>query len=74
MLHQYPKKINNISFSPIYTNTLHFAEDTLDGIAEKNLVTRGTGLYITKNQIESMEGSIAVESTEEKGTTFKINF
>jgi len=40
MLDQYPGKINNISFYPIYTNTLHFVEDALDaGIAEKNFVT-----------------------------------
>ena len=35
---------------------------------------RGIGLYITRNQIESMSGSIAVESIEGKGTIFKINF
>ena len=35
---------------------------------------RGIGLYITKNQIESMGGNIAVESIEGKGTIFKINF
>ena len=33
---------------------------------------KGIGLYITKNQIESMGGSIEVESEPGKGTTFKI--
>ncbi|SHF78736.1 Histidine kinase-, DNA gyrase B-, and HSP90-like ATPase [Flavobacterium segetis] len=35
---------------------------------------RGLGLHITKNQIESMGGSITVESTVGAGTTFKIFF
>jgi PAS domain S-box-containing protein len=35
---------------------------------------RGIGLFITKNQIESMGGSIEVESQVNVGTTFKINF
>lgn len=34
----------------------------------------GIGLYITKNQIESMNGSVTVESQVGKGTTFKIIF
>lgn len=34
----------------------------------------GIGLYITKNQIESMNGSVSVESQVGKGTTFKIIF
>ncbi len=33
---------------------------------------KGIGLYITKNQIESMGGSIDVDSTPGEGTTFKI--
>ncbi|WP_409029255.1 PAS domain-containing protein [Gracilimonas sediminicola] len=33
---------------------------------------KGIGLYITKNQIESMGGSIAVDSNPGEGTTFKI--
>ncbi|WP_421773136.1 PAS domain-containing sensor histidine kinase [Gracilimonas sp.] len=33
---------------------------------------KGIGLYITKNQIESMGGSIGVDSTPGEGTTFKI--
>ncbi len=33
---------------------------------------KGIGLFITKNQIESMGGSIAVESEPAMGTTFKI--
>jgi len=40
----------------------------------KNPNARGIGLFITKNQIESMGGSIEVESKVNVGTTFKINF
>jgi PAS domain-containing protein len=40
----------------------------------KNENSRGIGLYITKNQIESMGGKIEVESEVGKGTTFKIYF
>lgn len=35
---------------------------------------RGLGLYMTKNQIESMKGKIKVRSVIGKGTTFKIYF
>lgn len=35
---------------------------------------QGIGLYITKNQIEAMKGSVAVESELGVGTTFKIIF
>ncbi|WP_299884638.1 ATP-binding protein [uncultured Lacinutrix sp.] len=34
----------------------------------------GIGLFITKNQIESLGGQIFVESEVNKGTTFKIQF
>ncbi|MCC5906833.1 MAG: PAS domain S-box protein [Balneolaceae bacterium] len=34
--------------------------------------SRGVGLFITKNQIESMGGYIEVESEAGKGTTFKV--
>ena len=34
--------------------------------------SKGIGLFITKNQIESLGGSVAVESEPGKGTTFKI--
>jgi signal transduction histidine kinase len=37
-----------------------------------NKNSKGIGLFITKNQIESMGGSIEVESEPNKGTTFKI--
>ncbi|WP_437395861.1 PAS domain S-box protein [Flagellimonas lutimaris] len=33
---------------------------------------RGIGLFITKNQIESMGGKITVESKPQEGTTFKV--
>lgn len=40
----------------------------------KNENARGIGLFITKNQIESMGGRVTVESLTDKGTTFKIYF
>lgn len=39
-----------------------------------NKDSRGIGLYITKNQIEAMNGKIIVESQVNKGTTFKLHF
>jgi len=39
-----------------------------------NPEARGIGLYITKNQIEAMEGKISVDSTVGKGSTFNIYF
>jgi len=38
----------------------------------KNKESRGIGLFITKNQIESLGGRIEVESEVDKGTTFKL--
>ena len=35
---------------------------------------RGIGLFITKNQIEAMDGTIAVESQLDVGSTFTIHF
>ncbi len=40
----------------------------------KNQNSRGIGLFITKNQVEAMGGSIEVYSEVNKGTTFKIIF
>lgn len=40
----------------------------------QNSNARGIGLYITKNQIEHMGGSIEVDSTVNSGTTFTIYF
>lgn len=34
--------------------------------------SRGLGLFITKNQVEAMDGEISVDSTINKGTTFFI--
>lgn len=39
-----------------------------------NQDSRGIGLFITKNQIEAMGGTIEVKSEVGKGTTFKIYF
>lgn len=36
--------------------------------------SNGIGLYITKNQIESMSGKIEVESKVNEGSTFKVYF
>ena len=35
---------------------------------------KGIGLFITKNQIESMHGKIEVESAVNEGTTFHLTF
>ena len=40
----------------------------------KHQNANGVGLYITKNQIEAMNGEISVESKVNEGTTFKIIF
>lgn len=40
----------------------------------KHNEARGIGLYITRNQIEAMKGSVSVESEVGVGTTFKIVF
>jgi len=36
--------------------------------------SKGIGLYITKSQIEAMNGTVSVSSELDKGTTFKIYF
>lgn len=40
----------------------------------KHKDSRGIGLYITKNQVEAMNGKITVSSEVNKGTTFNIYF
>ncbi|MEJ1221701.1 PAS domain-containing sensor histidine kinase [Sediminicola sp. 1XM1-17] len=40
----------------------------------KHEEAKGIGLFITKNQIEAMNGKIEVESTVGKGSTFKLYF
>jgi PAS domain S-box-containing protein len=39
-----------------------------------NPEARGIGLFMTKNQVEAMGGTIEVESEAGKGTTFKVSF
>ena len=39
-----------------------------------NIDGKGLGLYIIKSQVESMDGKIEVQSTEDVGTTFHIYF
>ena len=36
--------------------------------------TKGMGLFISKNQIEAMNGKIEVESHLGTGSTFKLHF
>lgn len=40
----------------------------------QNPDAKGIGLFITKNQVEALGGSISVTSTVDIGTTFKIKF
>lgn len=40
----------------------------------KNKDSRGIGLFITKNQVESIGGKIELESEVDKGTIFKLYF
>ena len=40
----------------------------------QNSDARGIGLYITKNQVEAMGGTIEVDSIVNEGTTFIVNF
>lgn len=40
----------------------------------ENPDSRGIGLFITKNQIDAMDGNVTVESEPNIGTTFKIYF
>ncbi|TBW27844.1 PAS domain-containing protein [Gramella sp. KN1008] len=39
-----------------------------------NQESKGIGLFITKNQVEALGGTISVSSTLDVGTTFKIQF
>ncbi|MEL7003684.1 MAG: PAS domain S-box protein [Bacteroidota bacterium] len=51
--------------------------DRLFGMYQRfheNKEGKGLGLYIVKSQIESIGGSIEVESKPQKGTTFKVYF
>ncbi|MEC4048696.1 PAS domain S-box protein [Flavobacterium sp. SUN046] len=51
--------------------------DTLFGMYKtfhKNSDSRGIGLFITKNQIEAMGGTVSVDSKVDHGTTFTITF
>ncbi|MDN3492963.1 sensor histidine kinase [Winogradskyella bathintestinalis] len=47
---------------------------TLNGTFHEHQDSRGIGLYITKNHIESMGGKIEVESKVGEGTCFSIYF
>jgi len=41
---------------------------------QQNPEAKGIGLFITKNQVEALGGTISVSSTLDIGTTFKIKF
>lgn len=47
---------------------------TLNGTFNNHHDSRGVGLFITKNHVESLGGKIEVESTVNKGTKFSIYF
>lgn len=59
-------------------NGIGIDEDKVDNIfemfyrASETSTGSGLGLYIVKNAIEKLNGSIAVESSSQLGTTFKI--
>lgn len=40
----------------------------------RNVSGKGMGLFIAKSQLEAMDATIEVQSTENIGTTFKIKF
>lgn len=78
------KKIT-VEFSYIDELLTMIVEDTGSGIPEelqqavftkgvsfKEGEHRGFGLYLTKNSVEKLEGSIEIESEAEKGTAFTI--
>ncbi|MBC7915530.1 MAG: PAS domain S-box protein [Pyrinomonadaceae bacterium] len=46
----------------------------LNKIFHKGFDSKGLGLFIVKNQIETMGGTISVESLPDNGSTFKIIF
>ena len=53
-----------------YGNKLFGLNQTFHG----NRDARGIGLYITKNHIENMGGTIEAESNLNIGTSFKVTF
>ncbi len=40
----------------------------------RNISGKGIGLFLVKSQLEALHATITVESKENRGTTFKINF
>lgn len=55
-----------------YKNQLFNMYQTFHGTERKD--SRGIGLYITKTQVESLNGKIEVESTLHEGTAFSLTF
>lgn len=70
------QKVLSISDNGLGINLMKYGE-SLFGLYKtfhQHADARGLGLYITKNQIESMKGTVSVVSEEGVGSTFKIHF
>ena len=64
-------KDNGVGFnSTMYKDCVFNLYETFN----EGIDTLGTGLFTVKNQVESLGGSISVESEPVKGTTFRISF
>ncbi len=55
---------------------MHNKENIFDlhQVFTANIESKGIGLYLVKSYMNSLGGSITVESTENSGTTFTLNF
>jgi signal transduction histidine kinase len=75
------RKVNGVNQLIFSDNGLGFdmekVKDKIFGLYEKfhsNVDSNGIGLYLVYNQITSLSGKIAVESTINEGATFTISF
>ncbi|HCZ34797.1 MAG TPA: two-component sensor histidine kinase, partial [Cytophagales bacterium] len=56
---------------------LSLVRDKLYGLYQRfhtHVEGRGLGLYLVKAQVDALSGSIEIESSPDKGTTFRIRF